>query len=601
MPAGSPARHERPGAVTSTPGGHHDRAESEDRSQRPPDRVQERHEAERRRRSPTPRTARRRASAAPVRSAVRPRRSRPPDRRATAARGQAAPPTRAGGRRSSPPQRRRRSGRPPRAAVPSPPRRTAPSALLRPCARRPRGASSSRSRPTSRIEIAIAALTSRAPSTSTGPESVKPTSRRTCPATCAPSAWIRLPPAMTSPVTWAVSSSRIGPCSAITSPPTCPPIVTGPSSTTTSPCATPSIVALPEKTTTSPTTVPRGTDTSPDSTTWSTGCPPAAPRSGRAPPRARAPRCSRPARHSLVGSRRASYRATCASKLPHCRHGLARRRLELGDRDPPHRRDAGRRGRVRARRHRDRRSAACRRDAGGRLPPHVRCRRRPVRARPARRRRDPRHLLQRTLPDGRRPRRARTARPRCRSADRCRSRCPARWRAGTRCTRPGRVSPGPRPSRRRCRWPETGSPSADRSPAPCAIRRRRSPMTRGSPRSSTPAARPRRSARSSRSPPWPEPCETLADDGPEALYGGDLGAPTPPGCAAAGSPITTRGPRRARGRRARADARGVPRPARERRAAELPGLRAAADPGPPRAAWRSIPTSTAPTPAGSRG
>ena len=281
---------------------------------------------------------------------------------------------------------------------------------------------------------------------------------------------------------------------------------------------------------------------------------------------------------------------------------FARRRLALGDRDPAHRRDRGRRGRVRARRHRDRRRLhaavtlavayphMC--GVGGDLFALVQ-------------RADgetTRDLLERALPDGRRPRRARTADGRCRSAARCRSRCPARWRAGTRCTRPARVSPGPRHSRTPIvAGRRRGRRSADRSPA--SLRDPEAPFADDAGLAAifypggeaaalgTTVAQPALATHPARRSPTTAPRRSTA-----ATSAGLRGR--------AGRRRVAdhhRGPRRARGRRARADARGVPRPARERRAAELPGVRAAADPGAPGAAWRSIPTSTAPTPAGSRG
>ena len=97
--------------------------------------------------------------------------------------------------------------------------------------------------------------------------------------------------------------------------------------------------------------------------------------------------------------------------------GHHRRRVPLGDRHATHARDRGRRRGVRTRRERDRRRPRGRHDARGRVPAHVRGRRRPLRPGPAARRRRDRRELERT---GAR-RRRRRPRPRARRAA---TRCP---------------------------------------------------------------------------------------------------------------------------------------------------------------------------------
>ena len=242
--------------------------------------------------------------------------------------------------------------------------------------------------------------------------------------------------------------------------------------------------------------------------------------------------------------------------MTHCGHGIPRRRLTVGDRDPAHRRDPSRRRRLRARRHGDRRGAARRGDPGGRLPAHVRCGRRPVRARAAVRRRDARDLLERPLPDGRRSRRARRDCRPCRSAGPCRSRCPARSRGGTRCTRRARGSRGPTRSRRRCRSPPTASRSAGPSPGHSTDPDAPFADDPGLAAIFYPGGHTRVAGR--RSSRQPALARTLRAHRRRRARGvvrrRRRAMPTRPGSAAAGSPITIDGPRGARGERARADA-----------------------------------------------
>ena len=119
------------------------------------------------------------------------------------------------------------------------------------------------------------------------------------------------------------------------------------------------------------------------------------------------------------------------------------------------------RGGVRARRHRDRRRGPRRRHARGRLPPHVRRRRRSVRPGPARRRRYHRDLLERAEPRRRRPRRARR--------------------------RPGDADPGPVPDHRSRRGRGLERPARPGRTAPLARRVRG--RDRRSPNAASPVSR----------------------------------------------------------------------------------------------------------------
>ena len=154
-----------------------------------------------------------------------------------------------------------------------------------------------------------------------------------------------------------------------------------------------------------------------------------------------------------------------APELPDLADGAACGGLVVGDRDAARRRDARRRCGLRARRHRDGRRDPRGGDPRGRVPPHVRGGRGPVRASAARRRRDARDQLERALPHRSRPLGAGRPRRRCRSAVPFRSRCRGRSPGGGRSTPPGACSPGPRRSRPRSASPRTASRSAAPSPA----------------------------------------------------------------------------------------------------------------------------------------
>ena len=181
-----PARAARRRA--GAPGGHHDRAESEDRAQRPPDRIQERHEAERR------------ADPPPGEQRADARARRPYDQpsdheghgRLTDEPQQAQAKQHRQPEREADDRRRRNDGDDRDAHreqhVPSPPTRTAPSALPRPCARRRAAQAAAGAAPTSRIEIAIASADEQGTEHLGRPREREADVAPDRPGTCAPSA-----------------------------------------------------------------------------------------------------------------------------------------------------------------------------------------------------------------------------------------------------------------------------------------------------------------------------------------------------------------------------------------------------------------------------